>query len=139
MSLIGIPDERLELEENEGRMTIAHGSLLPDNEKMHLLVQAGMRLYEHPFIVAKVTNKGILGTDFFTAYGSSIDFARNKVCLDGEAMVTQNGLAGNRCYRESLMEEVVIPAGHQMVVQGKVLAALAHPVEVEKNCDNQNC
>ena len=38
--------------------------------------------------MAKFTNEGILGTDFLRAYGGSIDFARNKICLDGEAMAT---------------------------------------------------
>ena len=60
-----IPEERRpELVENEARMTTADGSLLPDYGKIHLLVQLGMKMYEHPFIVAKLTNKGILGTDF---------------------------------------------------------------------------
>ena len=31
-------------------------------------------------------------------------------------------VAGNRCFMVSLAEEVVIPAGHRMVVSGKVLA-----------------
>ena len=39
-------------------------------------------------------------------------------------MATRNGLAGNRCYRGSLAEQVVIPAGHQMVVPGKVPAGV---------------
>ena len=33
-------------------------------------------------------------------------------------MTISNGLAGNRCYRVSLAEEVVIPAGYRMVVPG---------------------
>ena len=57
-------------------------------------------------------------------YGGSIDFGRNKVCLNGEAMAMHNGLAGNRCYQVSLAEEVVIPAGHWIVVQGKILAGI---------------
>ena len=79
-------------------------------------------MYEYPFIVAKLTNESIQGRDSFRTYGGSIDFARNKVCLDGEAMATHNGLAGNRYYRVSLAEEVVIPAGQRMMVPGKVLA-----------------
>ena len=35
---------------------------------------------EHPFIVAKLTNKGILEMDFLRAYRSSINLARNKIC-----------------------------------------------------------
>ena len=71
-----------------------------------------------PFIVAELTNEVIMGTDFLRAYGGSI--ARNKVFLDGKTMATDNGLARNRCYRASLVEEVVTQAGHQMVVPGKV-------------------
>ena len=65
-------------------------------------------MYEHPFIVAKLTNEGILGTDFLKVYGDCIDFARKKVSLDGQAMAIGNGFPGNRV---SLAEEVVIPAG----------------------------
>ena len=83
-----------------------------------------MKAYEHPFIVVKLTNESILRTDFLRAYGYSIDFARNKVCLDGEAMATHNGLAKNRYESVSLSEDTVIPAGHQMVVPGKVLAGV---------------
>ena len=71
--------------------------MLPDYGKIHLPAQVGMKMYEHPFIVEKLINEGILGTDFLRAHGGSIDFARNKVCLDGEAMAKCNGLARNRC------------------------------------------
>ena len=64
------------------RKTRTDGSLLPNCGEIHLFVQVGMKMYEHPFIVAMLTNEGILGTDLLTAYGGSIEFARNKVCLD---------------------------------------------------------
>ena len=66
-------DRRPELEENEMRMTTADGSLLPDYGKIHLLVQVGKKVYEHPFILAKLTNEVILGTHFLRVYGSSIN------------------------------------------------------------------
>ena len=59
------------------RMTKSDGPLLPDYGKIHLLVQVGMKMVEHPFIVAKLPNEGIRGTDFLREYGGSIDFARN--------------------------------------------------------------
>ena len=84
-----IPGERrLELVENEVRMTTADGSLLPNYGKIHLLVQVGMKMHEHPFIVVELNNEGILETDILGTYGGSIDFARNKVCLDRETMAT---------------------------------------------------
>ena len=55
---------RPEFGENEVRMTTADGSLLPDDGRIPLQVQVGMKMYEHPFIVAKLTNEGILGTYF---------------------------------------------------------------------------
>ena len=105
-------------------MTTADGSLLPDYGKIQLLVQVGMKMYGHPFVVAKFTNEGILGTDFLRALEGSIDFATNKVWLDGKAMATCNWSAGNRCYQVSLAEEVVIPVGHWMVVPGKMPAGV---------------
>ena len=83
-----LEERRPELMEIKVRITTADGSLLPDFAKIHFLVQVDMKMYEHPFIKAKLTNEGILGTNFLRAYRGSIDFARNKVCLDGEAMVT---------------------------------------------------
>ena len=56
-----------------------------------LLVQVGMKMYERPSTGAKLTNEGILGTDFLRAYGGSFGFAWSKVCLDGMAMTTRNG------------------------------------------------
>ena len=53
-------------------------------------------------------------------YRGYTDFARDKVCLDGEAMAMQNSLAGNRCYQVSVAKEDVIPAGRWMVVPGKI-------------------
>ena len=106
------------------RVTIADGSLLLDYGKIHLLVQAGMKVYEHHFRVAKLINEGILGTYFLRTYGGSIDFAGNKVFLDGEAMAMHHGLARNRCYRVSLGEQVVISTGHLMAVPGKVLSGV---------------
>ena len=81
-------------------------------------------MYEHPFIVAKFTNESTLQTNLVRAHGGNIDFARNKVCLNGETMATCNRLAGNGCYWVSLATEVVIQAGHQMVVPGKILAGV---------------
>ena len=43
-----------------------------------------MKMYEHPFEVPKLTNDGIVGTDFLRDYGGNIYFFENKVCLDGE-------------------------------------------------------
>ena len=37
---------------------------------------------------------------------------------------TGKSLAGNRCYRVSMAKEVVIPAGHQMVIPGKIPAGI---------------
>ena len=69
-------------------MTTADGSLLPNYGNIHLLVQVGMKMYEHPFIVAELNNEGIPEADILRMYRGSIDFARNKVDLDGEIMTT---------------------------------------------------
>ena len=76
--------------------------------------------YEHPFIVANMTNEGILGTDFLRMYGGKIDFCTNKFFLGGYPMSTRNGLDRNKCYRVSLAEKIVIPAGSQVIVPGKI-------------------
>ena len=40
------------------------------------------------------------------------------------SVATHDALAGNRCYWVSLAKEVVIPAGHQMAVPGKIPAGI---------------
>ena len=112
------------LEENEIPMKTADGSWLPDLGKTHISVRVDKREYTHPFVVAKLTDDGILGTDFLRMHEGNIDFSKNKFYLNGRAMTTRNGLARHRCYRVSLAEEVVIPAGSRMVVPGKIPAGV---------------
>ena len=116
--------DRPKLGYNEVQMKTADGSILPDLGKVHLKVRVDKREYMHPFVVARLTNDGILGTDFLRKYGGSIDFAGNKFSLEGKTLATRNGLAGDKCYRVSLTEEVVIPAGHRIVVPGKISAGI---------------
>ena len=52
--------------------------------------------YEHSFIVANVTNEGILGTDFLRMHGGKIDFCTNKFFLGCHPMSTRNGLDRNK-------------------------------------------
>ena len=100
-----IPDSRKpELEENDTPMKTADGSRLPDLGKAHLRVKVGQREFEHTFVIAKLTNDGILGVEFLRMYGGSIDFGGNNFSLDGKRMPTRNGLRRDRCYRVSLQK-----------------------------------
>ena len=115
---------RPSLEENPIPMKTADGSRLPDRGVVHLRVRVDRREFEHQFVVASLTNEGILGTDFLRMHGGNIDFSTNKFYLDGKAMATRDGLMRDRCYRVSLAEEVIIPAGSRMVVAGRVPAGV---------------
>ena len=105
-------------------MKTADGSRLPDLGKIQLLVKVDKREFVHPFVVAKLTNEGILGTDFLRIHGGNIDFAKNKFYLGGKVMTTRDGLSRNKCYRVSLAEKVVIPAGSRKIVTGKIPAGV---------------
>ena len=118
------PEKRPALQRNPVSMTTADGSSLPDIGKVYLTVKVGPTEFEHPFIVASLTNDGILGTDFLRMHGGEIDFSRNKFALGGKTMKTINGLQRGKCYRVSVAEKVVIPAGSRMVVPGKVPAGI---------------
>ena len=120
-----IPEhKRPELEENDVPMKTADGSRLLDLGKADLKVKVDEREYTHPFVIAKLTDDGILGTDFLRMHGGNIDFSKNRFYLDGRAMATRNGLARDRCYRVSLAEEVVVPAGSRLIVPGKIPAGV---------------
>ena len=80
--------------------------------------------YEHPFIVANITNNGIPGTNFLRIHGGRTDFVENKFLLDGQPMKTRNGLDKSKCYRVSLAKQVVMSAGSCIVAPGKVLAGI---------------
>ena len=82
------------------------------------------REFMHLFIVAKLANEGILGTDFLRMYNGSIDFEKNQYSLGGTVMATRSGQSRNKCYRVSLTEKVVIPSGSRMIVPGKVQAGV---------------
>ena len=110
---------RPELQGNNTPMKTADGSRLPDLGKVRLMVKVGSWEFEHSFIVAKLTNEGILGTDFLRMHGGRIDFANNKFYLGGKQMKTMDGLTRDRCYRVSVAEQVTIPAGSRMIIPGK--------------------
>ena len=115
---------RPDLEENLIPMKTADGSRLPDMGKVHLKVRVDKREFEHQFVVASLTNEGILGTDFLRMHGGNIDFSRNKFYLDGKMMATRDGLTRDRCYRVSVADEVVVPAGSRMIIPGRVPAGV---------------
>ena len=73
-------------------MTTADSSQLSDLGKLHLGVKVDRRKYEDSFMVAKITNEGILGTDFLRMYIRRIDLVENRFLLDGQTMKIRNGL-----------------------------------------------
>ena len=115
---------RPRLEENPIPMKTADGSRLPDLGMVQMRVRVDRREFEHSFVVASLTNEGILGTDFLRMHGGNIDFSRNKFYLNGKVMATRDGLTRDRCYRVSMANEVIIPAGSRMIVSRKIPAGI---------------
>ena len=72
----------------------------------------------HPFIVANVTNEGILVTDFLRMHNGHIAFGNNQFSLGGKMLITKRGLGRTSCSWVSLVEKVIIPAGSRMMVPG---------------------
>ena len=112
------------LVKNDVHMKMADGAGLASLGKAHFLVKIDKNEYVHEFIVACLTNDGILGIDFLREHGGLIDLANDKFTLNGRLMATKNGLSADRCYRVALAERVVIPAGHRKVVSGKIPAGI---------------
>ena len=52
-------------------MTTADGFCLSDLGKVHPRVKVDCHEYEHSFIVANITNAGILGRDFLRMHGGN--------------------------------------------------------------------
>ena len=122
---VRIPEAvRPKLEVNDVGMATADGSHLSDLGKVNLRVKVDSKEYEHSFIVANVTNEGILGTDFLGMHGCKIDFCTNMFFSGGHSMSTRNALDRNKCYRVSLAEKVAILAGSRVIAPGKISAGI---------------
>ena len=91
---------------------------------MQLCVTIENRSFQHPFIVASMTNEGILGTDFLHVHHGQIDFSSKQFSLGGRMFFTKSGLSRNKCYRVSLAEKLVLTAGNRMRVAGTVPAGV---------------
>ena len=117
-------ENRPALERNEVSMKTADGSSLQDEGRINLRVRIDEEEYTHTFIVAKLTNDGIIGTDFLRMYKGHINFADNLFSLEGKEMSTHQGLSRESCYRVSVAEKVVVPARSRMVISGRVSAGV---------------
>jgi transposase InsO family protein len=112
--------KRPTLEEQEMDLQAANGDNLRVLGKTQMRFKVGSHEYKHPIIVAELTNDGILGMDFLRTYGGSIDLKSNKIILDGQEVPTQVALDGRKCYRVTLAAKTMVPAGHRVLVSGKV-------------------
>ena len=98
-----IPEEcRPKLEKNPVPMRTADGSTLADLGVVQMKVWIDQQEIEHEFVVASLTNEGILGTDFLRIHRGNIDFAKNKFYMNGQLMLTRNGTMDKRCNRISV-------------------------------------
>ena len=114
----------IQLQDDGEELRSADGGSLTVWGRTDVTLSVGGEEYCHSVIVADLTNEGILGMDFLKMYGGTLDFKRNRLSLDGMEVPVQSLLDSKRCYRVVLKEEVVVPAGSRVVLDGKVKAGV---------------
>ena len=115
---------RPELEEVNMDLQTANGDRLVVLGRAEMEITLEGKTYCHRFIVAELTNEGILGIDFLRTHQGVVDIGKSRVFLGGSIHSAKAKLGVRKCYRVSLREEVIIPAGSRMLVPGKVPAGI---------------
>ena len=121
----GIPSRvRPKLEEAYVDLQTANGNRLLVLGRAEMEITLEGKTYSHSIIVAELTNEGILGLDFLRLYQGVVDVGKQRVFLNGSIYAAKAKLGVRKCYRVSVREELVIPAGSRMLVPGKVPAGI---------------
>ena len=72
------------------------------------------------FIIANVTQAGILGSNFFEKNKTTLDFARAKLIVDGHEIILRKEFNQPFCCHVSVAETTTIPARTEVILSGKV-------------------
>ena len=85
-----------------------------------MAIGVGQFSIRHTVVVVHCNDEGILGVDVLTRGGAQIGLAMKTVSLEGW-MVPLKSMDEETCRRASLAEGVVVCAGHQNLMSGRIL------------------
>jgi transposase InsO family protein/predicted aspartyl protease len=115
------PGNRPVLETVERRIVLADGKSLSVLGKCSLGIELGGVSVLQEVVVADVTTGAILGMDFMSANDCLVDTARGMLKLGGSHILCDTDRAQVKCCRIAVAETVTVPAGHEMVLPGRVV------------------
>ena len=117
--------ERPELEEYYGDLITGNGTAMDvEGQARMRLCMDGLEL-EHMVVVANTDGAGMLGLDFLLQHNATISVATGKVVLGQQVLKADCRTTQRTCSRVTVAETVVVPAGHRMLLPGRVSSPLA--------------
>ena len=83
-------------------------------------IRIGPALVAIPVIVSDITNDAMLGIYFLGMAGCVINVRDEQLMFEGSAVKCNPADNGSLCAKVTLRETVTIPAGHEMLIPGKI-------------------
>ena len=117
------PEEvRENLRPSSSELVTVDGSPLSVIGETTVTLNLGKMRIHQDFIIANVTQAGILGSNFFERYKATLDFARTKLIVEGHEVIMRKEFSQPLCCRISVAETTTVPARTEVILSGKVHA-----------------
>lgn len=121
-----IPEDRRPLlEEYYGDLVTGNGTSMDVEGQARMPIEIDGLVLEHDIVVANTDSPGMLGLDFLMQHDATIGVATGKITLGRKVVSADCKRTQRSCSRVTLAETVVVPAGHRMVLPGRVGSPLA--------------
>ena len=119
---LDIPENvRPSLQTSNEKLIFADGDDHAIEGRCSMVLTFGMLEVEHSVIVADVDVMGLLGNDFMRAHSCQLDFENKTLTMEGHEMRYREEIEGSRTCRIKVAETTTVPAGHEMIVHGRVI------------------
>ena len=121
-----IPEERRpELKEHPTVLVTADDQPLKLYGQAVFNIKFGSYWVRHAALVAEVTNDGLIGIDFLSQHGVTLNFSTKTISFHGEDLEAQCNRTQEKACRIAVTESITIPAGTRKIVQAKSSKPLA--------------
>ena len=115
-----IPEERRpELKEHPTVLVTADDQPLKLYGQAVFNIKFGSYWVRHAALVAEVTNDGLIGIDFLSQHGVTLNFSTKTISFHGEDLEAQCNRTQEKACRIAVTESITIPAGTRKIVQAK--------------------
>ncbi|KAL3865474.1 hypothetical protein ACJMK2_042861 [Sinanodonta woodiana] len=134
---LAIPEEiRPPVEYKSFQLRMADGGLIPIQGCVTLPIKINGKVFNHRLIIADIQAPVVLGYDFLFDYECKIDVAESKLFIGGSSVQCLLESDLPRVCRISIMENVIVPAGTEMIVQARVDGKFGYSTMAVIEADN---